>query len=54
MVKIQASVSKGWLNKHGGFVFPDQYYFDPMFRIKTGKNVDLPFRIVFIGLQCIL
>ncbi len=32
MIKIQASVSKGWLNKHGGFVFPDQYYLDPVFR----------------------
>jgi len=32
MIKIQASVSKGWLNKHGGFIFPDHYYFDPIFR----------------------
>ncbi len=32
MVKIQASVSKGWLHQNGGFIFPDQYYLDPFFR----------------------
>ena len=32
MIKIQASVSKGWLNRNGGFIFPGQYYFDPMVR----------------------
>ncbi len=40
MVKIQASVSKGWLNKHGGFVFPDQYYFDPMFRWEQDRKIN--------------
>lgn len=40
MIKIQASVSKGWLNKHAGFVFPDQYYFDPMFRWKQDREIN--------------
>lgn len=40
MIKIQASVSKGWLNKHGGFVFPDQYYFDPIYRWKQDKIIN--------------
>jgi len=33
MIKIEASVSKGWLNKHGGFVFNDKYYMDPLYRM---------------------
>ena len=40
MIKIQASVSKGWLNKHGGFVFPDQYYLDPIYRWKQDKEIN--------------
>lgn len=40
MIKIQASVSKGWLNKHGGFVFPDQYYLDPIFRWEQDKKIN--------------
>ena len=40
MIKIQASVSKGWLNKHGGFVFPNQYYFDPMFRWEQDRKIN--------------
>jgi hypothetical protein len=40
MIKIQASVSKGWLNKHGGFVFPDQYYFDPIFRWEQDSKIN--------------
>lgn len=40
MIKIQASVSKGWLNKHGGFVFPDQYYLDPIFRWQQDKKIN--------------
>ena len=40
MIKIQASVSKGWLNKNGGFVFPDQYYFDPFFRWEQDKRIN--------------
>ncbi len=40
MIKIQASVSKGWLNKHGGFTFPDQYYFDPVFRREQDLKIN--------------
>lgn len=40
MIKIQASVSKGWLNKHAGFVFPDQYYFDPIFRWEQDRKIN--------------
>jgi hypothetical protein len=40
MIKIQASVSKGWLNKHGGFVFPNQYYLDPIFRWEQDKKIN--------------
>ena len=32
MINIEASVSKGWLHKHGGFVFDNRYYFDPIYR----------------------
>jgi hypothetical protein len=40
MIKIQASVSKGWLNMHGGFVFDDPYYFDPIFRWEQDRNIN--------------
>jgi len=40
MIKIQASVSKGWLNKHAGFVFTDQYYFDPIYRWEQDKKIN--------------
>jgi hypothetical protein len=40
MIKIQASVSKGWLHKHGNFVFPDQYYMDPIFRWEQDKIIN--------------
>lgn len=40
MIKIQASVSKGWLHKHGGFVFPGQYYLDPIFRREQDKKIN--------------
>jgi hypothetical protein len=33
MIKIQASVSKGWLHKHGGFDFNQKYYLDPYYRM---------------------
>jgi hypothetical protein len=32
MITIEASVSKGWLHKHGGFVFNNHYYLDPVHR----------------------
>ena len=40
MIKIQASISKGWLNKYGNFVFPDQYYLDPLFRWEQDKKIN--------------
>ncbi len=40
MIRIQASVSKGWLNKHGGFVFSKQYYLDPVFRWEQDKKIN--------------
>jgi Uroporphyrinogen decarboxylase (URO-D) len=32
MIHIEASVSKGWLNKNGGFIFDKKYYLDPVYR----------------------
>jgi hypothetical protein len=32
MINIEASVSKGWLHKNGGFIFDNQYYLDPVHR----------------------
>ena len=32
MITIEASVSKGWLHKNGGFIFDNQYYLDPVHR----------------------
>ena len=32
MITIEASVSKGWLHKNGGFVFDNHYYLDPVHR----------------------
>lgn len=37
MIKIQASVSKGWLHSHGGFDFTGRYYLDPYFRMKQDE-----------------
>ncbi len=39
MIKIQASVSKGWLHQHGGFVFPNKYYLDPIFRREQDQKI---------------
>jgi hypothetical protein len=39
MISIQASVSKGWLNKSGGFTFGETYYFDPLFRFEEDKKI---------------
>jgi hypothetical protein len=38
MIKIQASVSKGWLNSYGGFVFDGKYYLDPYHRMKQDEQ----------------
>jgi hypothetical protein len=40
MVKIEASVSKGWLHKHGGFNFSEQYYIDPVYRWEQDKKIN--------------
>jgi hypothetical protein len=37
MIRIQASVSKGWLHKEGGFTFDAQYYMDPFHRMKQDE-----------------
>jgi len=39
MVSIQASVSKGWLNKYGAFEFNESYYLDPLFRLNQDKLI---------------
>lgn len=49
MIKIQASVSKGWLHKHAGFVFPDQYYLDPIFRWEQDQRINRFIREMFPG-----
>jgi len=38
MIKVQASVSKGWLHKHGGFEFNEQYYTDPYYRMQQDQE----------------
>ena len=40
MIKIEASVSKGWLHKYGGFNFTDQYYFDPVYRWELDNKIN--------------
>lgn len=40
MIKIQASVSKGWLNKNAGFSFDQQYYLNPMFRLEEDRKIN--------------
>lgn len=37
MIRIQASVSKGWLHKYGGFDFNSLYYMDPFYRMKQDE-----------------
>jgi hypothetical protein len=40
MIKIQASVSKGWLHKYGGFTFTEQYYIDPIYRREQDTKIN--------------
>jgi hypothetical protein len=40
MIKIEASVSKGWLHKYGGFNFTDQYYLDPIYRWEQDNKIN--------------
>jgi uroporphyrinogen-III decarboxylase len=37
MIRVQASVSKAWLHKHGGFRFNQKYYLDPYYRMKQDE-----------------
>ena len=37
MIKVQASVSKGWLHKQGGFIFNQKYYLDPYYRMQQDE-----------------
>jgi hypothetical protein len=39
MISIEASVSKGWLHKNGGFIFDNQYYLDPFYRWEQDKKI---------------
>ncbi len=47
MISIEASVSKGWLHKNGGFVFNDQYYLDPVFRWEQDSRINRYVRETF-------
>ena len=40
MIKIEASVSKGWLHKNGGFDFTEQYYIDPVYRWEQDRKIN--------------
>ena len=40
MITFQASVSKGWLYKRGGFEFRERYYLDPLFRKSQDNQID--------------
>jgi hypothetical protein len=40
MIKIEASVSKGWLHKNGGFNFTEQYYLDPIYRWEQDNKIN--------------
>lgn len=40
MIKIQASVSKGWLNTNGHFTFDSEYYLNPLFRLETDRKIN--------------
>ncbi len=40
MITIQASISKGWLSKHGSFYFPSKYYHDPLFRREEDSRIN--------------
>jgi hypothetical protein len=40
MINIEASVSKGWLHKNGGFIFDNQYYMDPVHRWEQDTRIN--------------
>jgi len=39
MITIEASVSKGWLHKNGGFNFDNRYYMDPVYRWEQDTRI---------------
>lgn len=49
MITIQASVSKGWLNKFGGFKFDREYYFDPLHRFEIDNEINVFVKEKFPG-----
>jgi hypothetical protein len=40
MINIEASVSKGWLHKNGGFNFDNRYYMDPVYRWEQDNSIN--------------
>jgi len=40
MINIEASVSKGWLHKNGGFNFDNKYYMDPVYRWEQDSTIN--------------
>ena len=40
MITIEASVSKGWLHKNGGFNFDTRYYMDPVYRWEQDTKIN--------------
>ena len=40
MINIEASVSKGWLHKNGGFNFDNRYYMDPVYRWEQDSTIN--------------
>lgn len=47
MIRVQASVSKGWLHRQGGFVFDSRYYMDPYYRMKQDESCHAFIRSTF-------
>jgi hypothetical protein len=50
MIRIQCSVSKAWLNRHGGFTFSGMYYMDPLFRREQDLKINSFVRDRFPGI----
>jgi len=49
MITIEASVSKGWLHRYGGFLFDNQYYLDPVYRRLQDRKMNEFVREKFPG-----
>jgi len=49
MITIEASVSKGWLHRYGGFLFDNQYYLDPVYRRLQDRKMNVFVREKFPG-----